>query len=95
MRLTTGGADIAFHVGDAVMRSFSLYTAAFCLRVDISLIRGHSVKKTMKQTVMRCLYGAAWAALILGASSNARAAGEDQLARTPPMRWNNWYRYPR
>jgi alpha-galactosidase len=32
-------------------------------------------------------------ALILGATSNAPASGDDQLARTPPMGWNDWYQY--
>ena len=47
----------------------------------------------MKRTFAGWLYGAAWAALILGAASNTPAAQENQLAPTPPMGWNAWYLY--
>ena len=47
----------------------------------------------MKRTFARWLYGAACAALILSAASNAPAAQDNQLARTPPMGWNDWYQY--
>jgi alpha-galactosidase len=47
----------------------------------------------MKRTIACWLYGAVCAALILAAPSNAPAAGDDQLARTPPMGWNDWYQY--
>jgi alpha-galactosidase len=47
----------------------------------------------MRRTVSRWLYRAVCAALILGAPSNIFAADENQLARTPPMGWNDWYQY--
>jgi alpha-galactosidase len=47
----------------------------------------------MKRTFASWLYGAACAALILGAAGNAPAAQENQLAPTPPMGWNAWYLY--
>jgi alpha-galactosidase len=47
----------------------------------------------MKRTFAGWLFGAACAALILGAASNAPAAQANQLAPTPPMGWNDWYQY--
>jgi len=47
----------------------------------------------MKRTLARWLYGAACVVLSLGAASNAPAAQDNQLARTPPMGWNDWYQY--
>ena len=47
----------------------------------------------MKRTVVRWIYGAVCAALILGVAGSIPAAGDDQLARTPPMGWNDWYQY--
>jgi alpha-galactosidase len=47
----------------------------------------------MRRVLARWLYGAAFAALILGAASHASAAQDNPLAPTPPMGWNDWYQY--
>ena len=47
----------------------------------------------MRRTISRWLYGAVCAALILGVPNNIFAADQNQLARTPPMGWNDWYQY--
>jgi len=47
----------------------------------------------MKRALASWVYGMVCAALILGAASNVPAAQGNQLARTPPMGWNDWYQY--
>lgn len=47
----------------------------------------------MRRTFSSWLYQAARVALILGVASHAAAAGNNRLARTPPMGWNDWYQY--
>ncbi len=47
----------------------------------------------MARTFARWLHGAVCAALILAAASAAAIAQDDQLARTPPMGWNDCFKY--
>jgi alpha-galactosidase len=47
----------------------------------------------MARTFTHWLRGAAWATVILGAASIAAFAQSSQLARTPPMGWNDCFKY--
>ncbi len=47
----------------------------------------------MARTFTRWLYGAACATLMLGLASTAPFAQDNQLARTPPMGWNDCFKY--
>lgn len=47
----------------------------------------------MKRNGWRWFCETVCAALILGAAGSVPAAGDDHLARTPPMGWNDWYQY--
>ena len=47
----------------------------------------------MNRRLVRRLFGVVCAGLILGAAGSTLAAQDNQLARTPPMGWNDWYQY--
>ena len=47
----------------------------------------------MKRVSVVWLRQLACAALLLAVGRGAAVAADSQLARTPPMGWNDWYQY--